>query len=47
MSRAVINACQPYKRRALGDFPAVVTVPAEVAARVTERFPQVLADPVA
>lgn len=43
MSRAVINACQPYKRRALGDFPPAVTVPAQVAARVTERFPEVLA----
>jgi len=44
MSRAVINACQPYRRRVLGDFPPAVTVPAEVAARVTQRFPQVLAD---
>jgi UbiD family decarboxylase len=44
MSRAIINACQPYKRRVGGSFPAAVTVPPAVAARVTERFPQVFTD---
>jgi hypothetical protein len=44
MSRAIINACQPYKRRVLKEFPATVTVPPDVAARVIERFPQVFAD---
>jgi UbiD family decarboxylase len=44
MSRAVINACQPYKRRAQGTFPVAVTVPPEIAARVTEKYPDVLAD---
>jgi hypothetical protein len=43
MSRAIINACQPYRRRAAGEFPATVTVPPEVAARVLERFPEVFA----
>ncbi|HLH59289.1 MAG TPA: UbiD family decarboxylase [Streptosporangiaceae bacterium] len=41
MSRAVINACRPYKRRSRGTFPPAVTVPPAVAARVTERFPHV------
>jgi hypothetical protein len=41
MSRAIINACQPYQRRVLGQFPRSVTVPPEVAARVTERYPQI------
>ena len=44
MSRAVINACQPYKRRVQGTFPAAVTVPPAVAARATEKYPQLLAD---
>jgi UbiD family decarboxylase len=44
MSRAIINACQPYKRRVLKEFPATVTVPPDVAARVIDRFPQVFAD---
>jgi UbiD family decarboxylase len=43
MSRAVINACQPYKRRAEGTFAVAVTVPPAVAARVTEKYPDVLA----
>lgn len=42
MSRAVINACQPYKRRAQGTFPAAVTVPSAVAARAAEKYPDVL-----
>ena len=45
MSRAIINACQPYRRRVLGQFPRSVTVPPEVAARVTERYPQVFGKP--
>lgn len=40
MSRAVINACQPFKRRQRGTFPPAVTVPAEVAARVTSKYPE-------
>jgi UbiD family decarboxylase len=43
MSRAVISACQPYARRARGDFPPAVTVPPAVAARVTQRFPEIFA----
>lgn len=41
MSRAVINACQPYRRRQQGTFPAPVTVPRDVAAQVLARFPHV------
>jgi UbiD family decarboxylase len=46
MSRAVINACQPYKRRAQGTFPVAVTVSPAIAARVTEKYPDVLGDTV-
>ncbi|MQA04985.1 MAG: UbiD family decarboxylase [Streptosporangiales bacterium] len=42
MSRAVITACQPFKRRQRGEFPAVVTVPTAVAEQVTSRYPEVL-----
>jgi UbiD family decarboxylase len=41
MSRAVINACRPLKRAQRGDWPDVVTVPDDVAARVQERYPEV------
>lgn len=41
MSRAVINACQPYRRRAQGTFPAPVTVRQDVADRVVRQFPHV------
>jgi UbiD family decarboxylase len=40
MSRAVINACRPYRRHAHGTFPPAVTVPAEVAERVTGKYPE-------
>lgn len=42
MSRAVINACKPFKRHSRGTFPAAVTVPDRIATRVTDRFPDVL-----
>lgn len=42
MSRAVVNACQPFRRRSRGTFPAVVTVRPDVAERVTQRYPEVL-----
>ncbi len=42
MSRAVVNACRPFKRHARGTFPVVVTVDDDVASRVTEKYPDVL-----
>jgi UbiD family decarboxylase len=44
MSRAVINACQPYQRWVRGEFPRAVTVLPAVAERVRERYPEVLGD---
>jgi UbiD family decarboxylase len=42
MSRAIINACRPLRRANRGDWPNVVTVPAEVAQRVLARYSDVL-----
>jgi UbiD family decarboxylase len=41
MSRAVVNACMPFRRRSRGTFPEAVTVPDAVASKVFEAHPHV------
>ena len=42
MSRAIVDACRPFKRAVRGDWPDVVAVPDEVAERLQRQFPEVL-----
>lgn len=41
MSRAIVDACRPLKRTMRNEFPRVVTVPEQVAERVTRKFADV------